>query len=65
VIELDEGFAVDQLDSVTPGEITEETAFLRQAYSRRISNATATTEILGFVKMLREQSIIEVYEDRL
>jgi peptidyl-prolyl cis-trans isomerase D len=65
VVELDEGFAVIQLDSVTPGEITEETAFLRQAYSRRISNATATTEILGFVKMLREQSIIEVYEDRL
>ena len=65
VVELDEGFAVIQLDSVTPGEISDETAVLRQAYSRRISNATASTETMGFVKMLREQSAIVVYEDRL
>jgi len=64
VIELDDGFAVVQLDSVTPGELTEENALLEQVYKRRISNASASTETLGFLAMLREQSTIEIYEDR-
>jgi len=64
VVELDEGFAVIQLDSVTAGELAEEDALRKQAYNRRISNASASTETLGFLAMLREQSTIEVYEDR-
>jgi peptidyl-prolyl cis-trans isomerase D len=64
VVELDDGFAVIQLDSVTPGELAEEDALRKQAYNRRISNATASTETLGFLEMLRKQSTIEVYEDR-
>lgn len=65
VVELDRGFAVVQLDGVTDGELSDEEAFRKQAYSRRIASASANTETLGFVKMLREQSTIEVYEDRL
>ena len=64
VVELDEGFAVIQLDSVTAGELVEEDALRKQAYNRRISNASASTETLGFLAMLREQSTIEIYEDR-
>jgi peptidyl-prolyl cis-trans isomerase D len=65
VVELDRGFAVVQLDGVTDGELSDEEAFRKQAYSRRIASASANTETLGFVRMLREQSTIEVYEDRL
>ncbi|MBT8052552.1 MAG: SurA N-terminal domain-containing protein [Gammaproteobacteria bacterium] len=65
VFELDEGYAVVQLESVTDGELTEEDALRKQSYSRRIANASANTEALGFVRMLREQSTIEVFEDRL
>jgi len=64
VVELDDGFAVVQLDGVTPGELAEDDALRGQAYNRRISNATASTETLGFLEMLRKQSTIEVYEDR-
>jgi len=64
LVELDEGFAVIQLDSVIQGELTEETALLEQVYNRRITNASASTETQGFLAMLREQSSIEIYEDR-
>ena len=64
LVELDEGFAVIQLDSVIQGELSEEDALRKQAYNRRISNASASTETLGFLAMLREQSSIEIYEDR-
>jgi peptidyl-prolyl cis-trans isomerase D len=64
VVELDDGFAVIQLDSVTPGELAEEDALRKQAYIRRIANASASTESQGFLEMLRKQSTIEVYEDR-
>ena len=37
----------------------------KQAYSRRIAAASATDEAMGFLQMLRAQSTIEVYEDRL
>ena len=65
VVELDDGYAVVQLESVTPGELSEEDAVRRLTYSRRISNGSASAETIGFLRMLREQSTIEVYEDRL
>jgi peptidyl-prolyl cis-trans isomerase D len=65
VIELDEGYALVQLDSVTDGTIGEEDALREQLFNRRISNATATGELSGFMAMLRSQSVIEVFEDRL
>ena len=64
VVELDDGFAVVQLDGVTPGELAEDDELRKQAYNRRISNATANTETLGFLEMLRKQSTIQIYEDR-
>jgi hypothetical protein len=36
-----------------------------QMYSRRIASATASAETIGFIQMLREQSEITVFEDRL
>jgi peptidyl-prolyl cis-trans isomerase D len=65
VVELGESYAVIQLDSVTQGELSEEDALRKQAYQRRISNSSANTETLGFVRMLREQSTIVINEDRL
>lgn len=65
VFELEDGYAVVQLGKVTDGVITEEQAFLTDAYKRRISNATASAEAVAFLRMLRSQSTIEVFEDRL
>jgi len=65
VIELEDGYAVVQLEAVTDGELSEEDALRRQAYSRRIANGSANAEALGFVRMLREQSTIQVFEERL
>ena len=64
VVELADGFAVIQLDSIVPGELAEEDALRKQAYNRRIANASASTETLGFMEMLRKQSTIQIYEDR-
>ena len=65
VVELDNGYAVVQLDSVTDGELTSDDDMREQAYVRRISISSGNTETVGFLKMLRDQSVIEVYEDRL
>jgi peptidyl-prolyl cis-trans isomerase D len=65
VVELAESFAVVQLDSVTQGELSEDDPLRKQAYQRRIANASASTETLGFVQMLRDQSTIVVFEERL
>jgi peptidyl-prolyl cis-trans isomerase D len=65
VVELAESYAVVQLDSVTRGELSEEDALRKQDYQRRIANASASTETLGFVRMLRDQSTIVVFEERL
>jgi peptidyl-prolyl cis-trans isomerase D len=65
VVELDAGYAVVQLNTVTDGELNDEDALRKQSYSRRIANASASAEVLGFLQMLRSQSTIEVFEDRL
>jgi peptidyl-prolyl cis-trans isomerase D len=65
VVELADSYAVVQLDSVTQGELSEEDPLRKQAYQRRIANASASTETLGFVRMLRDQSTIVVFEERL
>ena len=65
VLELSDGFAVVRLDSVTDGVLSEEDAIRAQSYNRRIANATASTETFAFLRMLRSQSQIEVFEDRL
>jgi peptidyl-prolyl cis-trans isomerase D len=65
VVELDEGYAVVQLDKVTEGTLPEDDAVRKLTYSRRVTNGSASAETIAFLRMLREQSTIEVYEDRL
>jgi peptidyl-prolyl cis-trans isomerase D len=65
LVELDEGYAVVRLDSVVDGSLAEDDVARRQMYARRIASASAGTEAIGFIQMLRSQSTIEVFEDRL
>jgi parvulin-like peptidyl-prolyl isomerase len=65
VVELDEGYAVVQLEQMTEGALAEDDQVRRLTYRRRISNGSASAETIGFLRMLRDQSTIEVYEDRL
>ena len=65
VLELNDGFAVVRLESVTDGALPEDDPIQAESYKRRISNATASTETFAFLRMLRSQSQIEVFEDRL
>jgi len=65
VVELENGYAVVQLDRVTDGTLGEDDALRKAGYQRRIANASASSEALGFLRMLRAQSTIEIYEDRL
>lgn len=65
VVPMDDAYAVVSLSSVKDGELTEDDLIRQQNYRRRISNATANAEAFGFIRMLRSQSEIEVFEDRL
>ena len=65
ILQLDDGYAMVALESVTDGVLSEEDLIRRQNYRRRIANATANAEAYGFLRMLRSQSDIEVFEDRL
>jgi hypothetical protein len=56
---------VVQLEGVTDGVLTDEDVLRTQAYKRRIANASASEEAMGFLRLLRAQSTIEIYEDRL
>jgi peptidyl-prolyl cis-trans isomerase D len=65
LVELTDGYAVVRLDSVSAGELTEEEAMKRENYKRRLDNTSASAEIWAFLRMLRAQSEIQIYEDRL
>ncbi len=65
VLELSDGYAVVQLQSVTDGVLSDEDVLKSQSYNRRISNATGNSEANSFMRMLRNQSEITVFEDRL
>ena len=65
VLELDDGYAVVLLERVTDGTLGEEDALRKSGYQRRIANASASAESVGFLRMLRAQSTIEIFEDRL
>jgi peptidyl-prolyl cis-trans isomerase D len=65
VLKLSDGYAVVQLQSVTDGVLLEEDVLKAQSYNRRISNATGSNEAYSFMRMLRSQSEIKVFEDRL
>jgi hypothetical protein len=65
VVPVDGGYAVVKLEKVVDGVLPEDDLIRAQTYRRRISNASANSETVGFLKMLRAQSTIEVFEDRL
>lgn len=65
MVELGDGYAVVELDRVSDGALAEDDDMRRLAYSRRVTNGSASAETIGFLRMLRNQSTIEVYEDRL
>ena len=65
VLKLSDGYAVVQLQSVTDGVLSDEDVLKSQNYKRRISTATGNSETLSFMRMLRSQSEILVFEDRL
>ena len=65
VLKLSDGFAVVQLQSVTDGVLSDEDVLKSQSYNRRISNATGNSEAYSFLRMLRSQSEISVFEERL
>ena len=64
-VPLANGYAVVVLASVADGQLKEGDLIGLQNYKRRIANATANAEAFGFLRLLRKQSKIEVYEDRL
>ncbi len=64
-VPLTNGYAVVALAAVTDGQLKEDDLVRQQNYKRRIANATANAEALGFLRLLRDQSKIEVYEDKL
>lgn len=64
-VPLANGYAVVVLASVTDGQLKEDNLIGLQDYKRRIANSTANAEAFGFLRLLRKQSEIEVYEDRL
>ena len=53
------------MEKVVDGEVSEDDPAKLQSYRRRIANATSNAEVVGFLRMLRQQSQIEVFEDRL
>ncbi len=65
VLPLADGYAVVSLSAVKDGELTEDDLIRQQNYRRRIANATANAEAFGFIRMLRSQSEVEIFEDRL
>ena len=65
VLALAEGYAVVELREVKPGELSEEEEARRESYRQRLANVMASVESQGFLRMLREQSEIQVFEDRL
>ncbi len=65
VLELADGYAVVQLQSVSDGVLSAADVMKSQTYIRRITNATANSEVYGFMRMLRNQSEIKIFEERL
>jgi peptidyl-prolyl cis-trans isomerase D len=65
VVEVDAAYTVVRLEAVRDGELPTDDVLRNQMYSRRIASASANEEALGFIQMLRAQSTIEVFEDRL
>lgn len=65
VVPLESGYAVAELREVRPGSLSGDESARREAFQRRLANVTSSSETQGFLSMLRAQSEIQVFEDRL
>ncbi len=65
IIGLDDGYAVLQLSAVEDGKLEEGEVLREQNFRLRIANSIANQEALAFIRMLRSQSNIEVFEEKL
>ncbi len=62
---LSDGYAVVALREVRPGTLSEEEQARREGFRQRIANVRASSETQAFLAALRDQSEIQVFEDRL
>jgi peptidyl-prolyl cis-trans isomerase D len=65
VVSTAQGYAVVHLETVTAGVLSEDDVILTQNFKNRIANGAANAEYVGFLRMLRAQSEVVVFEDRL
>ena len=65
VVQLESGYAVAELREVRSGTLSEEEEVRREAFRRRLANVSASAETQAFLSMLRAQSEIQVFEERL
>jgi peptidyl-prolyl cis-trans isomerase D len=65
LVSLDVGYAVVALREVRAGSLSEEEAALRDSFRQRLANVRASSETQAFLTALRDQSEIQVFEDRL
>ena len=65
IVPMANGYAVVQLEQVVDGVVPDDDPAKVQNYRRRIANASANSEAMGFLRMLRKHAQIEVFEDRL
>jgi peptidyl-prolyl cis-trans isomerase D len=65
VLRMSDGYAVVQLEQVVDGNVEDIDLDKVRNYRTRIASAAANAETIGFLRMLRNQSEIEVFEDRL
>ncbi|HKJ16446.1 MAG TPA: SurA N-terminal domain-containing protein [Xanthomonadales bacterium] len=65
VLPLDDGYAVVALRDVRPGALSEEEEARRDSFRQRIANVRASSETQAFLTALRNQSQVQVFEDRI
>jgi peptidyl-prolyl cis-trans isomerase D len=65
VVEASNGYALVELLSVRDGSLEAGAALSKQQYRRQIANAAASIEADAFMRHLRKEARIEVFEERL
>jgi len=65
VVDADNGYALVELNSVTPGQLAEGSRSSELQYRRQIANAAASVEVTALIRQLRAAADVEVFEERL
>jgi len=65
VLPTSNGYAVVELESITPGELEDGAVFLGRQYQRVIANTSSSQESYALLEQLRSIADIEVFEDKL